>query len=416
MLHGQIETKKRFTNKKGRYMKNKTLPLFFAVALLFLNLTATGCGNKTDNKNIKSKQQETVFSPYKVGPYPVGAKTIVLVDSSRQDKIIGGPRTLVTEVWYPAVDSAKDTPYSTLKDYFGKDFEKAMNKLMEEFGGDFQVNISDAKLLSHRNVKIRDGKFPVVIFSHGNGGVRFQSVYMTEFLASHGYVVVAPDHTGNAAVTVINGKVITFNINSFAYGMIDRVFDIKFILDQLAIFNEKGSGSFLSSHLDLNNIGMSGHSFGAYTSISVASRDNRIKAILPQAAPGYISENLKAPAMYMLSDKDQTIKETGNAGIKMEFNMTDSPAFLVEFKNGGHFTFSNMCDIIPDFGDGCGTEMIDGHEVKFIDYKEAYKDIDYYAVSFFGYYLKHQKEYAKYILTNPDKKEIRFESNVIKLQ
>ena len=39
--------------------------------------------------------------------------------------------------------------------------------------------------------------FPVVAFSHGNGGIRFQSIFLTEVLAQHGYVVVAPDHPHN---------------------------------------------------------------------------------------------------------------------------------------------------------------------------------------------------------------------------
>src|SRR5690606_33792011 len=39
--------------------------------------------------------------------------------------------------------------------------------------------------------------FPLVAFSHGYGGVRYQSTFLTEHLASHGFVVVAPDHPHN---------------------------------------------------------------------------------------------------------------------------------------------------------------------------------------------------------------------------
>ena len=41
------------------------------------------------------------------------------------------------------------------------------------------------------------GPYPLVVFSHGNGGMRLQSLFFTEYLASHGYVVIAPDHTYN---------------------------------------------------------------------------------------------------------------------------------------------------------------------------------------------------------------------------
>ncbi len=45
------------------------------------------------------------------------------------------------------------------------------------------------------------GDFPLVIYSHGNGGLRYVSAFLTEHLASHGFVVMAPDHTGNTAST-----------------------------------------------------------------------------------------------------------------------------------------------------------------------------------------------------------------------
>ena len=43
------------------------------------------------------------------------------------------------------------------------------------------------------------GKFPVVLFSHGLGGFRAQSVFLCEHLAKRGYIVVAPDHRGSCA-------------------------------------------------------------------------------------------------------------------------------------------------------------------------------------------------------------------------
>ena len=44
------------------------------------------------------------------------------------------------------------------------------------------------------------GPFPLIVYSHGSGGQRFISAFLTEALAARGYVVVAADHTGNTAV------------------------------------------------------------------------------------------------------------------------------------------------------------------------------------------------------------------------
>ena len=46
-------------------------------------------------------------------------------------------------------------------------------------------------------------RFPVVIFSHGKGGLRQQSTFYTAVLASHGYVVVSPDHEGDTIVELL---------------------------------------------------------------------------------------------------------------------------------------------------------------------------------------------------------------------
>ncbi len=376
------------------------LILFLIIALI------VSCSGRN---NSSSSSSEKIFSPWDIGPYPVGDTTIVLVDHSRIDKVTHSYRTLVTEVWYPAVDSAAETPQMTLKDFFGSDFQNALKKLLEEFHINITFSVLDKPLLSHRNVPIRKGKFPVVIFSHGNGGVRFQSLYLTEFLASHGYIVLAPDHTGNAAITIINGQIITYDQDTFFYGMVDRVQDIEFMIDYL--FSVKDSGIFLSEHMDLDHIGVSGHSFGSYTSISAASRDGRIKAIIPQAAPGFISDKFNCPALFMIAGKDQTIQWTGSELEKWDFQMANGPAYFVDLKNAGHYTYSNMCELAPDFGDGCGVEEKDGKKITFIDPDYAHKLINYYAVSFLGYYLKGEKGYLKYLLRNPNPDEIEFETN-----
>lgn len=38
------------------------------------------------------------------------------------------------------------------------------------------------------------------MYSHGSGGQRYLASDYTETISSHGYIVVAPDHTGNTAI------------------------------------------------------------------------------------------------------------------------------------------------------------------------------------------------------------------------
>ena len=46
------------------------------------------------------------------------------------------------------------------------------------------------------------GPFPLVVYSHGSGGQRYVSAFLTEALAARGFVVAAADHTGNTALDV----------------------------------------------------------------------------------------------------------------------------------------------------------------------------------------------------------------------
>ena len=44
-------------------------------------------------------------------------------------------------------------------------------------------------------------KFPLILFSHGDGGVATQNLSQVEALVSNGYIVIAPNHTYNASIT-----------------------------------------------------------------------------------------------------------------------------------------------------------------------------------------------------------------------
>ena len=56
--------------------------------------------------------------PEKPGPYPVGVTTMLFVDHSRTDEATKGPRSLMTEIWYPATDDSKDLPKNRLLDFY----------------------------------------------------------------------------------------------------------------------------------------------------------------------------------------------------------------------------------------------------------------------------------------------------------
>src|SRR5947207_12514650 len=73
-------------------------------------------GAADDNQNTKNNTTK-FFDPLGPGPLPVGVMTTVFVDKSRTDNFTKEPRTLVTEIWYPATNDARNKPKNKYSDF-----------------------------------------------------------------------------------------------------------------------------------------------------------------------------------------------------------------------------------------------------------------------------------------------------------
>lgn len=113
------------------------------------------------------------------------------------------------------------------------------------------------------------GPFPVVVHSHGLGGSREASVYILQAVAEAGFLVVCLQHAGSdtgilagrgrpattAAVVSAGGVAINPQVAQARYG------DLPFALDQIA------RDPRLAPKADMSRIGMSGHSYGALSTL-----------------------------------------------------------------------------------------------------------------------------------------------------
>jgi predicted dienelactone hydrolase len=116
---------------------------------------------------------------------------------------------------------------------------------------------------------------PVVLFSHGLGGSRDNNPYLGNHWAGRGYVVVFVQHLGSDEGVWKEermGNVMSaMRSAASAEAFMDRVKDIPFVIDSLSKWNgEKGHDLF--GRMDLDHIGMSGHSFGAVTTQAMAGQ------------------------------------------------------------------------------------------------------------------------------------------------
>jgi len=128
---------------------------------------------------------------------------------------------------------------------------------------------------------------PVVVISHGLGSDPKAFAYLAEHLASHGFVVVVPQHIGSDAVmrqALLLG-IARSSVNRMEF--IDRPLDIKYTLDEL----ERLSRSELAGKINMQQIGVIGHSFGGYTALALAGAKLNQARIAQECNNGQVSLN-----------------------------------------------------------------------------------------------------------------------------
>ncbi len=138
------------------------------------------------------------------------------------------------------------------------------------------------------------GPAPVILFSHGMGGTVETAPYLGMALSGHGYMAFFLQHPGSDQSIWDNVPDPTLpkeelrEIYKIPGASFDRNLDIPFVLDELERLN--CAGGVFEGLLDLEKIGMAGHSFGAHGVLKIAGerswlggqphKEERIKAAL----------------------------------------------------------------------------------------------------------------------------------------
>ena len=110
-----------------------------------------------------------------------------------------------------------------------------------------------------------EGPLPWVIVSHGHMGTRLVYSQLCESLAALGYVVMALEHPGDTLFDVVSGTGVDEETNIAL-----RLGDLETLYRQ-AIGEDDGFPHGIS--LDLSNLTLLGHSFGAYSVMSWAGTE-----------------------------------------------------------------------------------------------------------------------------------------------
>ena len=240
------------------------------------------------------------------------------------------------EVWYPAVETEEGVALTNL------DFlEFIPQSFVEEVPG---FSLPDVRSPILRDAAVRNAgeALPVVLFSHGFGGMRIQSFSLAAHLASRGYVVVAPDHPGRMLTDVLpcifSPPLEGCDLSGFASdpGPPGLASALEWV-DQAS-----EAGPFVG-RIDTDAIGVMGHSAGAGSVTTFAALEPRVLGVVPMAGGG--PPDVDVPLLRIDGSCDGFVPAASPESINGRAGAT-----FVTVHGAGHLAFSDLCDLeIADF-------------------------------------------------------------------
>ena len=334
--------------------------------------------------------------PEPSGSFRIGTRVSNWEDVEREEWFTdkeGDLRKIVIQVWYPS-DTVSGNPVPYL--------DNAQHRLVpisEQIGlPPFLIrHIKDVQSNSYANspLKISDELYPLVIFSHGLGGMRMQNTIQMEELASHGYVVLAVDHPYDANVTLfadghtadyrakMRSQVKKEDFWSVRLPQINtRIADLIFILDQIEKI--QNTGDTFWKQVDLTRVGVMGHSFGGGTAIGASIKDDRFNVCialdgwLEPIEESLINEGMDNPFLYIgRSEWDQPLNYEN---LEKLITNSSAPAEKLLLEGTQHFDYAD----IPHFTSVSSKIGLSGS----IPSSELLDTMNTRIISFFGEYLQ----------------------------
>lgn len=232
------------------------------------------------------------------------------------------------EVWYPA-SSATTGPTES------PDFDPFLPTVFTDAVGDVGFPTFDSGAVRDAAVRVPEAPYPVVVFSHGFGGMRLQSLDYAVHLASRGYVVVAADHPGRMMGDVLpclfSPPLDGCDLSGFG-GDDPAEDDVAAILAWI----DDPANPF-AAVLDRDTLGLSGHSAGAGTTVGVGQVEDRFDALLPMA--GYGAPTRDVPTLLMGGTCDTFALDTDALAYAEQLQ----DGALVRIAGAGHLAFSDLC-------------------------------------------------------------------------
>ncbi len=361
------------------------------LAMTTLALLCAGCPAAEPTPEPAGPSIPDDGDPWAEGPFVPGHVTATLVDEARD-------RTLTVEIWYPVLTNALlevGAPTSHFEPEGARaDVEALIAAAPEgcptlETGAVRGVPASDAL-----------GPRPLIAYSHCLNCGRYSNFSVAERLASHGFIVVAPDHAGaRPFVDGSPGETLS------PAQLTARVADMGAVLDAAldgTLFD--GVDALDTLEADADAVGVMGHSFGSATAGFVAHDDARVSAAAGLAAPmanplfrGATMPGIEVPVMLVIAEEDNSVGEAGNAQMRTNYDDANAPAWRVDLEDAGHWSVSDVAGLTDAFMPGCGRgeRHSEGRVGEAFEYLPAARGVELTARHVTTFFLAHLTDHAR---------------------
>lgn len=255
---------------------------------------------------------------------------------------------LTTAFWYPTLEKPSSYTYDT--------HSESAESLVAV----------DAQLVKS------DAPFPIIFYAHGAYGCGFNGTFFKEYMASRGYIVVAPDYYDMgppnfsrqmASCRIKDGNVVsnlrvlqaardmkeweTNKEQALQYLTKYRYKPTAFLINAVLALNSTKESLFYSL-IDKSKIGMMGHSLGGLTTLGMIGAyqftDPRIKAALLFSAPTYPFEetgsDVSIPTMSMVGDNDEPMLRSDISRMAF-YDIASPPKYYLILGNSDHLAFTD---------------------------------------------------------------------------
>jgi dienelactone hydrolase len=348
------------------------------------------------------------------GPYAVGLKVVNQYDPSRKFPATPdrpeaqgrqGSRPLQTLIWYPALHSSSKP--MTVKDYVElADTEinfdtphPEQNKRRRQLKSSFDVSlwaVSDAKPVEQR--------YPVVIYAPSDSSIAWENADLCEYLASHGYVVLASPSFGAS----------TRDMTDDLAGIDTQALDISFLISYAATLPDT----------DSSKVAVVSFSWGGISSLFAAARDPRIQVLAEMDGsmryfPGLVAsagdihpEQLKVPLLFFARnemnyienfDKTHEGKPNDAIGRSVLNAWTHGDVTFVNMVGMSHPEFCSMFERMKNAETFALDQVADyGRE----DANTGYSWVALYMLQFLNAYVKHDAAAMAFLGRTPAENDV----------